>query len=80
MMAASTSRVSTGWSVTAAARSGRLQISSREMLCPDIAVRLHIPAGLPHEPHGPHVGGTAPAGIKESAGHGRRAHSSIHLV
>ncbi len=33
------------------------------VLLADLAVLLHVAAGLPHEPHRPHIGGPPPAGI-----------------
>ena len=74
MMAASTSSISTGCSVTVAARSGRLQISRMPCLARISPVLLHVPAGLPHEPHGPHIRGPAPAGIQKTACHWSHAH------
>ena len=74
MMAASTSSISTGCRVTVAARSGRLQISRMPCSLADLAVLLQVPARLPHEPHRPHIGGPAPAGIQKTAGHWSHAH------
>ena len=74
MIAASTSSASTGCSVTAAARSGRLQISSSECLRANLPVRLHVPARLAHKPDRPDVGGTTPAGIEKTTRHWSHAH------
>ena len=40
----------------------------------DLAVLLQVPAGLPHEPHRPHIGRPAAAGIEKSAVHWSHAH------
>ena len=74
MMAASTSRISTGCSVTWAARSGRLQISRIPCLRTDVPVLLHIAASLPHKPHRTNIGRPAAASIEKAAIHGSHAH------
>ena len=49
-------------------RDGRRQVGplahfEDPVLLADLAVLLHVAAGLPHEPHRPHIGGPAPAGV-----------------
>ncbi len=41
---------------------------------------LQVAARLPHEPHGPHVGRAAPAGVQETARHWSHAHGCSILV
>ena len=47
------------------------------MLRPDVPVLLHVPAGLPHEPHRPNVGRPAAAGIEKAAVHWSHAHQLL---
>ena len=75
MIAASTSRISTGCSVTCAAKSGRLQISRIPCLSADVPVLLHIAARLPHKPHRANIGRPAAASIEKPAIHGSHTHT-----
>src|SRR5437899_1577475 len=45
----------------------------------NVPIRLHIPPGLAHEPHGTYIGRTAPTGIEESAGYWSHAHGCSTL-
>ncbi len=61
MMAASTSRISTGCRVTVGGDLGFLANLEDAVFRTDVAIGLQIAPGLAHEPHWPDIGVAAPA-------------------
>ena len=71
MIAASTPSRRTGWTVTSAARSGRLAEREELDLLPDGPVLREVATGLAHDPHRGHVHGLPSGGAQKAIVYGR---------